>query len=402
MKSQVLDHYDWIIIGDHPGALSASLSLIDAGLSVLVVPNLEEENRQAIHLEESNWCPEFLAPEGLDPVQILTPDRRFKVLSSEADFQSEWKEVFGVNSNPSEIHQKKYQDLAKGLSFIYRGHDLSVPMNDDFKRCLLKAREQRYFPGGKTALKRYLKNKIIKNGGQVLEHERCQQIFVDGKGFKGIQLHGASKMITAQAGIVAMYWESAKLLLSQAQSLKSDPKAWWFTFQFQIPEEMVPLGATTKMIFADHAAPAVEIEQKGAVWIARTLVPFSESSLEREFQRKTAQRIFKLLESIFPFIEYGASDLNPDLKDPERVESYDLVQLYPFRDLAHIPASLLAFGGNGLGHQLPFANLFLAHDESYPTYGEWAGYHSAALGILDWAKKLQKVLPDDLKRLIIS
>ena len=298
----------------------------------------------------------------------------------------------------------RFQDIIKGLGFVFRGHDLNPILPEDWKRILMRCREQRYFDSGKQGLKEALKEQVLRGGGRIVENHRCQQIFVDQKtGFKGVQLQGISNMISASAAIVSVSWDNAQPLFSLPTAQKSAPLGWWFSFQFQIPEEALPPGVTTKMVFADAQAPVVEIEKKEAgFWVARTLLPYQEISLNREYQRKTAQRLFKLMESIFPFIEYAASDLYPDIRDPEQVESYDLVQLYPFRILEQIPTSLLAYGGAGIGHLSPYAGLYIAYEESYPRYGEWGSFHAAATSAIHWAKKNQKILSDDLRKALMT
>ena len=426
MKQPVEAFYDWIVFGDHLAGLWFSSVLASAGLKIAVIPTLTDSNLSGNHLREPNWFPDFLELPGLDSahdIQVLTPDRRFRLQRERDALDREFKETFGSKIGLSDYDHPRLKDFVRGMAFLFRNHDYGAVLADDWDWVLKFAPRQRYCSEGRHGARRRWVKEAEKLGVRILEDHRCQKIFIDRKGFKGVQLLGSSSVITGSAALLTVNWDWIQNLFSDPdgsdrgsafdRGFRSDPLGWWYTFEFEMPTESIPDSVSTKMVFSEAGSPSVEIERIASrrsdgseLWLARTLLPFQSFTLGREYQLKVAQRLFCLLQTIFPFIEYSATRLHPDIRDPERVESVDLVKLYPFRDLAHVPHALLAYGpsrrGKNLGNRSPVPNCFLAYPESFPRFGEWGVYHAAAVSALEWAKKNQKELPIAIRQGLVK
>jgi hypothetical protein len=438
MKSRLQDRYDWIGLGNHPAVYWAAIQFLKLGLSALVVPRLSNlggvagSPHQANWVPLSNWVPLWAHRDLQDyssthhhQVQILTAQRRFQIKSNtlNANVDDDWNSEFKIQyghlppATVAETQQPHLRDLIKGLAHIARGHDLSPALPNDALKLMHAARDQLWIPGGRKMLTGLYRAEVEALGGVVADQESCQQILLDSNGFKGIQLQDHSTTIASSMALLGTNVEWAQGLSTAKNShhdtdgaFQSSPTGWWFTLNFKVRSESVPVGTTQMMVYAVDGSPVIEIENRtgdsvgtasvlsGEVqsWSARTLLPFQSISLSREYQRKIAQRLFKVVGQYFPFIEYSITDLSPDLRDPEQVENVDLVQAYPFRDLSSIPPHLLCYGGTGLGHRTSFTGFSLAYEESYPRLGDRGSYYAAASVIADWIKqqpKPQKEVP---------
>lgn len=60
-----------------------------------------------------------------------------------------------------------------------------------------------------------------KLGVRILEDHRCQKIFIDRKGFKGVQLLGSSSVITGSAALLTVNWDWIQNLFSGSRRKRS-------------------------------------------------------------------------------------------------------------------------------------------------------------------------------------
>ena len=241
-----------------------------------------------------------------------------------------------------------------------------------------------------TSLPHFLFRKIEALGGHI-DFRACQSVFIDKKVLVGIQLVGNPTMVSISQAIIATSINKVQACLSEPLLIQSQPVGWNFEIRIQVSPEAVPIGATSKMIYTDDDAAIVEIIQIDAGdYILRTMMPMKDFTLDREYQRKIAQRLVKLFSNYVPDLEYNLRSVFPDIRDPERAETRDLVDRYPFTHLASIPHSILSYAIPGLGHQSSVQGISFAYEESYPRFGHWGAYQAAFLSIQDWAKKVQR------------
>ncbi len=412
MTQQLLDQYDWAILGDHPSAFWTAQILANSGLSVLVLPLISSgsaiSSSSTLRFFERTSFPSFLAEDApAELVQILTPSRRVMLYPDRELLEQELFSVYGKANRP--------KDLIQGLEFMVRGHDLGRFASESFDTLIKRVQGQRYFSYGKVQIAELLKDQLRRSGVHVIEDRKLQQIFVDAKGVSGVQLEGQSKTVSIKSALMCTSWEHSQgLFASEPVTLfpgRENKRAlgWWFCIQFTMNSEMLPPGATSKMIYSEENGPIVEVERLSVhlrrgtqSWIARTLLPYDPQSLNRVVQRKTSQRLFRLLQSILPFLEYAVSEISPDIRDPEKVEEVELPAFYPFQKLAEIPPHLLAYGGQDLGFLTPHPQIYRAYRDAFPRFGDLGCYHACANAVMDWAKRNQKPVPEKIKEGLLS
>jgi hypothetical protein len=392
VKQQLFSNYDFIIIGDHPAGLWAARLLLEKGLKVLVVPMGTGKAR--------NFAPRFVvesfdlpasdfANREMDPIQVLTPDRRFRVFSSTAALTEECDFVY--RKNLADLNTLDPQ-LVRGLAYLYRGSETGPVQADDWKTIYLKVNEVLYFQKEEGWLEEQFLNQIKKMGGHVLPEDRLDRVFVEKKAFVGIQVEGSSSMITAERVLVACNWNLVQGLMSETVPLISKPAGWIFEMKLKVSDEAIPVGLTSQMIWVQAGAPVIEMDQvqKGE-FVLRTTLPYEDFTLERNEQRKICQRLLKVMGRVIPDLEYNLSRVYPDIRDPERTEQVDLVEMYPFHSLGQIPSSRLVYAMPGLGYQTTVQGMGFAYDEAFPRSGEWGAYQAAQQVIQDWAKATNRL-----------
>jgi len=395
VKQELYSHYDFILIGDHPAALWGARLLLERGAKVLAVPMGTDRARalaprfalESLDIPERDWV-----NREVDPIQILTPDRRFRVLSSWEAFRQECAFVDG--SDPASFESLNPQ-LIRGLAYLDRGAETGPVSSADWKAIAQRLNETVYFEKPASWLKERFLDQLRKLGGHVLPNGHLTRIFIERKTVVGIQVEGSSSMITASRVVAACNWTLIQRLIGEAILPRSNPLGWMFETRFKISKEAIPIGLTSRMLWVQAGSPVIEIEAVNdgrltGEFVLRTALPFADYTLERIEQRKTAQRLLKVMEKIIPDLEYNLSRVYPDIRDPERTEQVDLVEMYPFHTLNQIPSSRLVYAAPGLGHETAISGLGLAYEESDPQMGERGAYHSMQLLIQEWAKSTQQ------------
>ncbi len=476
------DHYDWIVLGDHPTALLSAALVARLGLSVLVVP-LSPSTRARVSQSgqcldpESNWVPGALTGAGLfstclaglgiapaelarirrDPVscQVLTHSHRIS-LSSEGEFfsrelnrefgaqakglglvdalaagQNEWlaywknlpeamritrdeggvKRSKGLMTSPRDLQielQKKQpsaaavwadsrasvselanrsglpvlQEVCSGLWYGMVGSENPDPRAAEFLKALATSFSSASFVGGATAFRNFLKLLATRLGARVESEVDCRRIFVDRTGFLGVQMAHSGTVISGHGCLLGASLDHARSHLSESgeawnKKLKASPKpeGWRMTLALTVNAEAIPPGMTSRNFWKEPGAPVLEIEtanpadygvmNPGAKLVfLRTVMPFSDESLDPRYQRLMAGRMFRKLTEIMPFVEFHVKRVYPDF----HVESSlaDFSEAYGFKSLDEIPESLRVISKNGVSSRSGVEGLFLATGEAYP------------------------------------
>lgn len=396
MKHPLFSHYDFIVIGDHPAALWGARWLLEKGLKVLVVPMGTDRSRNfapRFALDLLNLSNHDFVNRELDPIQILTPNRRFRVFSSWNDLSEECDFTYRKDLNDRASLDPQ---LIRGFAYLYRGSETGPVSTSDWKTITQKVNDVIYFQKETGWLKEQFLKQIHKLGGHVLQDNHLNRIFIEKRSFVGVQVEGSASMITADRVLVGCNWNLVQGLMSETVPLHSTPTGWIFELKLKISEESLPAGLTSQMIWVQEDSPVVEIVQlKKGEFVLRTALPYADYTLERVEQRKISQRLLKVMGKVIPDLEYNLSRIYPDIRDPERTEQVDLVELYPFHSLSQIPSSKLVYSMPGLGHVTPVEKMGFAYEEAYPQMGEWGAYSAVHQFIQEWAKAIQRL---DLQR----
>lgn len=258
--------------------------------------------------------------------------------------------------------------------------------------------------------------KLAKSFGvHVPEETQCRRIFLERGKLAGIQATTSGNMISVGGGALGCSLTQAKNFVTESgsklfQHFKESPKpsGWKFTISVEVNNEAILPGISPNCIWQEIGAPTLEIEiskpedyglkhRDSSIIHLRTILPFTEETLENNYLLDMASRMFRQLTEIIPFLEFHVINLVPDFRRKNsREESFLLLKeqlelLYPFKTLDSIPENLRSFSGEGVGITSGINNLYCISNESYPELGSLGGT-VAALQSVDhfftkWSEK---------------
>ncbi len=273
------------------------------------------------------------------------------------------------------------------------------------------------FKGGVSAYREFLIKHALELGVHYSVQSQCKRIFIEDNQFLGVQISGAGNMISGRIGVLGCsmsriegympkdegsWFRSARSKRPQ----QSCPVGWKFTLSISIHREAIPEKMQSHVFWQEKDAPYLEIEidegvgyrnteSENQIVFLRTILPFHVETLEPNYQRRIAGRMFRQATELMPFLEFHVTQVYPDFRasspavrsllrahssgglENESFEKDELSQLYGFPSLEAIPDSLLCYSGRGLGPHTGVQKLYLASDESYPSFGSFGGVIAA-------------------------
>lgn len=492
ISTRILDRYDWVVLGDDPGALLSAAVSAQLGFSVLVLPMRAS---LLAHISKSGQCldPEpnsilglgasdrgqgilshclqgmgipttnsklFRSGESVLP-QVLTPtarlswaprDERF-VFEFQRDLGAEARRglsalerVEGVESSifqfwrdfpASTLERKKpnqpiywepgfkktvrlssalkaahltreVTEVIQGLHAAVTGTGaVDVTQKENQTRLLhllALARVAGAFKGGVTGYRRFLIEFAKRQGARVIENVDFRRLFVENGRVIGVQTMTGGRMIGLGAGVLGCSLARARSGLSLSgrnwfHRIKKSPQiiGWKFTIALTVHAEAVPPGMGARAIWMEEGAPPLEIEvadpddyllgqMPHRLIFVRTVLPFDQKSLDVEYQRLIASRMFRQLSEVFPFLEYHVTKVFPDFRsghDPE----HEFSEAYGFVSPDMIPENLWVLERNGVGHRSGIDSLYVASGESYPGLGSLGSSVAGFMAVSDFVKR---------------
>jgi hypothetical protein len=382
--------YDFVLLGEHPAGLWAALRLLELEKKVLILPLGRDSGLNAapkVVFRDFGWGDSDWLDSGARQTQIITPSRRFRVEGSLEDFETEYEFQFGQkpSENPS-------YEILRGLAYFARGSETGPVFPEDWKLWVQRALDTVYLEKDSGFLVKNMLRHLSERGAHISRTDQLKQVFVDKKTLVGVQLDGASKMISTGSGLICANYDLVKGYLNESLPSLSEPIGWNFEMGFECATSSLPAGLTRRMIYVESGAPILEmIQQTAGHFQLRTPLPISEESLSRPYQRRLCERMIKVCERIIPDLEYNLRRVVPDLRDPEKTESQDLPKLYPFEDPHRVPLNKVFYGASrSLGHQSSIQNLFIVSEESNPGLGT-RGAYKAALQVFESLNKRDQV-----------
>lgn len=379
MNMSVYPQYDFVIFGESPIALWAGLTLLKAGKRVIVFPMGTEgsfEGVPRVVAEDFGLDRKDYPNRKKDPIQIIYTNHRFRVGETREEFSQECRFHLGHELNPIEPLSG---ELVRGLEFLATGVDPVEAPSDSWSKVFDRVGQTLYFDQKRGWLTQQLLSCLQERGATVCAVRDLAHIFVEKGGLVGVQLLGSSKAISVKEAFVGIDWYSLEKKMSEKKSLRTMPVRWTYDIQFEIAEESIPIGLTSRMIVVERGAPLLQLFHRGAGrFILRSSLPFQEDSLDRGIQRKMALRMLKVCEKLIPDLNYNLKAVYPDLRNPEKAENQDLPELFPFQALSEIPVSLYRYDGgrSGIGKKAPYKGFYIASPEADPASG-WIGALSA-------------------------
>jgi hypothetical protein len=382
--------YDFVVLGEHPAGLWAALRLLQLERKVLVLPFGRDSGLNVLPkvvLRDFGWeGAEWLAAPA-DPIQILTPERRFRVGGTAAEVDAEYEFQFGTlpGESPS-------PEILRGLAYLARGSETGPVFSADWKLWVQRAIDAVYVEKEPGFLIRNMLRHLASLGAHVAKTGQLKQVFVDKKALVGVQLEGTSRMISTRSGLICSHYDFVKSHLNETLPALSEPIGWNLEMKFECAPSSRPSGLSRRMVYVETGAPVLEIIQPSPGYFnLRTPLPLSGFTMSRGYQRRLCERMIKVCERIIPDLEYNLRRVVPDLRDPEKTESVDLPMLYPFESVTEVPAGRLFFSASkSLGCLSPVQNLYIASEESYPRVG-FRGAYQAAIQFFESLNKRDQV-----------
>lgn len=304
--------------------------------------------------------------------------------------------VGDIEGQFSHLDVRTFSEICAGLWFATTSVDSTDPLVMDFVHSLSLARTGASFKGGLTAYRQFLLKLLRHLGVQVLDQSQCRRIFVEDQKLMGVQIAQKGKMISVRGGALGVSLDHIQdfLIYSGKKDEKDFPQVprptgWKFTVALTIHEEAVPPGMGARAVWYEEGAPAIEIElgdpddyqmghQSGQrLLFLRTTLPFSQQSLDVEYQRMISARMFKQLTEIFPFIEYHIVRVYPDFRMKDSFHLGEFSEAYGFVSPEMIPSNLRVYDdasmGDGMGSRSAIDGLYVISEESYPALGSFGG-----------------------------
>lgn len=385
---ELFGEYDCVVLGEHPAGLWAALHLADLDQRVLVLPLDPESGPNALPRQvalDFGWTPDDW-DRGPDLLQILTPERRFRIGPTMDAFLEEYEFQFGGSPDHS---SNVSNELVRGLAFYARGSETGPVIGSEWKAWAGACLDTVYFEKDPGYVVHKMLRQLSARGVHIAKPGALRQIFVDRGNLVGVQLAGSSRMIAARFGFLCTQIERLRSLMTEPQPWFSDPQGWKFSMKLSCNPSALPVGLGSRMLYVQGGAPILEIHQtQRGEFRLTTQLPLVDESFDRGYQRRLCERMIRVCQEVIPDLEYNLQMLSPELRDPERAEKHDLPRMHPFQAAHEVPWGHLVFGASrGLGHTTPVGNLFLLGDEAHPRQGLWGAFQAAVASLDALAKK---------------
>ncbi len=325
-----------------------------------------------------------------------------------------------------------FTQIARGL---YAGL-ASTPVEDphlfDLLLLLNVSRTSASFRGGMSAYREFLIQRALELGVHYSPQAECKRIFIEQNQFLGVQIAGAGNMILGDRGILGCSFSRVdstlierssgwRLPWQQKKIPRPEPIGWRFTLTLSVHREAIPEPMQSRAFWQEGGAPPLEIEvleasdygkadAENQTLFLRTVLPFELETLDRDYQRRIAGRMFRQATELLPFLEYHVTEIYPDFRgNSQAVQALlrsqpqhsvptldhhspvdlndELTRLYGFPSLEAIPDPLLCYSGQGRGPITEVEKLYSASDESYPFLGSLGGVIAAIQAVSEATRR---------------
>lgn len=347
--ASIENRYDAVIAGPNLMGVWAALKMAEAGQRILLLgsesnckPFISSRNGQLIDFDHRLILQELAQEDGARSLS----DAQFQIVTSKA--RNRLDETSGLDA-----------DAIRGLNYLYRGHDARLLLASEIPTAQTLVQGLGLLPIGKFRLCDTWMKKAESLGVTVLRNSSISRVFLEKQHLVGIQVEGDGKMVSTRkllaSGDLSILASQIHQTASSASAHKKRipmPLGWRFSIGLSVREEAIPAGAPQSFLISMANAPTIEVEWSSpAVYglsdagqrliFIRTALPLQQQTLDREYQRKIAQRLLAALAEVFPFLEYNLIRMLPDVRDHEQAEQIDLPEAYPFQEVSQIPYELL-------------------------------------------------------------
>jgi hypothetical protein len=278
------------------------------------------------------------------------------------------------------------RDLCEALSYACT-QQLPGKWNDaDWSHAIALGTSGASFRGGLTAYRNHLLRSAKKLGATIVEGEECRRIFVENRRFMGVQISGNGNMVSATGCILGssvsevadrMSFTGIKWL---GKKTSPKPVGWRFSLAVLASKDAIPPGLSRRSIWKEPGAPVLEIEVADPadygtrqadqrILFLRTVLPYSNESLNVEYQRIVAARMFRVATELVPFLEQHVSRVFPDFRVSPAEGGSELSDVYQFQIPQMIPGNLRVYEMTAHETSTGVEGLFAAAGDSFPKLG---------------------------------
>lgn len=385
---ELLGEYDCVFLGEHPAGLWTALQLADLDKKILILPLDSTESLSSLPRQvalDFGWIEEDW-DRGNDGLQILTPERRFRIPTTLEGFEREYEFQFGdLPGSSSDVSN----EIVRGLAYYARGSETGPVIGQEWKAWASLCLNTVHFEKEPGHVVRRMLRQLSSRGVHIARAGALKQIFLDRGNLVGVQLAGSSRMIATKTGFFCTHLDYLKTFMTEKIPVASDPQGWRFSMRFSCNPNSLPVGLGSRMLYVGRGAPILEIRQaRPGEFILSTQLPLGDESFDRGYQRRLCERMLRVCQNIIPDLEYNLQVLVPELRDPDRAEKSELPKLFPFQAGHEVPCDRLVYGASrGLGSQSPVGHAFLVGAEANPRQGMWGAFQSAAASLEAYSKK---------------
>lgn len=280
----------------------------------------------------------------------------------------------------------------------------AAPVNLGFEQGIrglsLPFRGLYYYAGGLDALKEKLAAIVVSSGGGIKKDARVESLIAENKKLAGVLLSSFEGII--RADIVILSSRLRKLYGTLPTTMQDpsllrmlgriEPSSWRFTVSVTVNKKVLPIGATSNMIYVGSYQLPLQEENylriqilpdetragaaraATATLLLTALVPYRASSMDYSYLRRLGGRMLQTLAELFPFLEENIVKIFPDI----RVGEDALKAFYPFDNPEWVPENLLQYylRGHrqaqdfwGPSWTTPHSNLYFAGRAIWPALG---------------------------------
>lgn len=280
----------------------------------------------------------------------------------------------------------------------------AAPVNLGFEQGIrgltLPFRGLYYYLGGLDALKEKLGAIVVGSGGGIKKDARVESLIAEDKKIAGVLLSSFEGII--RADIVVLSSRLRKLYATLPAQMQDpsllrmlgriEPNSWRYTIAVTVNKKVLPIGATSNMIYVGSyqlplqeenylriqilpdEACAENVQPETATLLLTALVPYRASSMDYGYLRRLGGRMLQTLAELFPFLEENIVKIFPDIRAGED----SLRSFYPFNDPEWVPENLIQYylRGHkqaqdfwGPSWTTPHSNLYLAGRAIWPALG---------------------------------
>ena len=260
---------DFLFKGSHPAFFWAAAALRKKGKSVGILLQPEAHSWELLPAEIISMLglDEFKTNRDLQPIQILTRKSRLGIFNDLEFTKKDYSFCAG---------EQVFPELNRGLSFYAKGSDYPVVFGESADELLKATHDMVYFEKNPEL--------ILKKASQTMSA-------------LGVVFFQDEKQVPVAEQIVELDLTRAKVFRKK--------------FEFTLPLQKLPIGASSRMLFVERNSPLIEMVHLDGQLHVKTFLP------------EEPELISKVLKAIHPYFYEEIFKASDATFSPEHVSQYE-------------------------------------------------------------------------------